>query len=237
MWLVFITALTEAGGYASLVWLINHSGETNIYGSYVAMQVLVVLSPNLLQAANYSTVGQVVRVKGLHNKRKFLKPRFISTFFIIADVLALIVQAIGISLWASSKGSGSPNQSQISLGSWITVIGLAIQLFSFAVFGVLAVWVHKQDYQQNFEWKNKKRWHRRLFIGIYATICLITLRNVYRFVEFIQGAILTWYGKNNIIVAFEAFLICTNIVKIVNTLLDTTNTMLLPLFCFILQAI
>jgi hypothetical protein len=107
----------------------------------------------------------------------------VSSAFIAIDVLALVVQAVGITIWASSKGSGEPKQSEISLGSWITVGGLAIQLVSFILFTVLAVWV--QIHPGNC--LRSTRGHKKLFTGIYLTITFITVRNIFRFVEFIQG--------------------------------------------------
>lgn len=53
------------------------------------------------------------------------------------------VQAAGISLWASSKGSGNPNKNIINLGNYITLAGLAFQLCAFGVFVILAVWTHR----------------------------------------------------------------------------------------------
>ena len=52
-----ITALCEALGYASLIVSIERSGKGDIYPFYVMTQVLVVLSPNLIQAAQYWTVS------------------------------------------------------------------------------------------------------------------------------------------------------------------------------------
>lgn len=47
------TGLLEAGGYAALIYCIQQSGKSSIFNAYVAMQVLVVLSPNVIQAAMY----------------------------------------------------------------------------------------------------------------------------------------------------------------------------------------
>ena len=60
-----ITALCEALGYASLIVSIERSGKGDIYPFYVITQVLVVLSPNLIQAAEYWAVsGWADRVGG-----------------------------------------------------------------------------------------------------------------------------------------------------------------------------
>ena len=53
------------------------------------------------------------------------------------------VQAIGISIWASSQASGTPDQGQIRLGCGITLGGLAIQLLCFVLFTVLTAWVQR----------------------------------------------------------------------------------------------
>ena len=105
MHLVTVTGLTEAAGYISLIYLIQKSGATNIYGAYVAFQVFVVLSPNLLQAADYSTVGKIIDITNLSSHYRWLKPRYISVGFVLVDVAALVIQAIGISIWATSKGN------------------------------------------------------------------------------------------------------------------------------------
>ena len=38
------------------------------------------------------------------------------------------IQAIGISIWATSQSSGNPEQDQIRLGCGITLAGLAVQV-------------------------------------------------------------------------------------------------------------
>lgn len=48
-----LTGLLEASGYAALIYAIEKSGQSSIFNAYVAMQVLVVLSPNVIQAAMY----------------------------------------------------------------------------------------------------------------------------------------------------------------------------------------
>ena len=53
------------------------------------------------------------------------------------------IQAGGITLWATSKGSGTPNASQINTGNYITLSGLAFQLFGFCLFTILAIWVQR----------------------------------------------------------------------------------------------
>ena len=188
MHLVTITGFVEAAGYTSMLWLIDYSGKTNIYGGYVASQVFLILSPNLLQAANYCTAGKISLLSGMSKEKRLLKPRVLASIFIILDVVALLIQAVGITIWATSKGSGEPDADAIKLGSWITVGGLAVQLVSFCVFTFLAIWIQRSP-------KNALKGtpeHKKLFTGLYLTILFVSIRNIFRFVEFVQGAVLTW---------------------------------------------
>lgn len=185
VWLLVFTALAECGGYVALIWMIYASGTTSIYSAYVAFQCLVVLSPNLLQAVVYRTVGQVARVGNLSQRGGCLKASFISVFFIILDVACLIIQAVGISIWASEKSSGQPNVDTVKLGSYITVVGLGLQLVSFSIFIILARYI--QRHAENGFRRHKE--HGLLYSGVYLSILLVSIRNIYRFVEFLDGAI------------------------------------------------
>lgn len=188
MHLVTITGLIEAAGYAAILWLVNNSGKTNIYGAYVVSQVFLVLSPNLLQAANYSTAGKVSLISGMSKQKRILKPRVLTSIFIGLDVLGMVIQAVGITIWATSKGSGEPNPDEIRLGSWITVGGLTVQLVSFCIFTFLAMWIQRSPLNTL---KGTPE-HKKLFTGLYLTIFFVSIRNIFRFVEFVQGAVLTW---------------------------------------------
>jgi hypothetical protein len=82
--------LHPAGGYGALLYAIYTSGNGDIYGAYVAMQVLIILAPNFLQATDYWTVSRVVFAGGLSDYTWLYKPRVLRSFFIIADVSALM---------------------------------------------------------------------------------------------------------------------------------------------------
>lgn len=183
--LMVLTGLTEMGGYIALLWMTKNSGSADLYAAYVAMQVLVVLSPNVIQAATYKTVGKISIVGQMESKRVWLRANVISWGFIAADLLALVVQAVGISIWATEKSSGTPNVDTVKLGSWITVAGLGLQLASFCVFTVLAIYIHRNKGNKFRSYRN----HTLLFVGVYLVIILVSIRNIFRFVEFTQSAI------------------------------------------------
>ena len=185
VWILVFSALAECGGYIALLWMIYATGTTSLYSAYVAMQALIVLTPNFVQAAVYRSVGQVSRVGNVSEKGGCLSAKFISLFFIAIDVACLIVQAIGIAIWATEKSSGEPDVDRVKLGSYITVVGLGLQLVSFGTFLVLAR--HIQCHKDNLFRRHRE--HTMLYAGVYLSILLVSIRNIFRFVEFLQGAI------------------------------------------------
>lgn len=185
MALVVITGMAEVGGYGALIFMITQSGKTSLYSGYVAMQCLIVLSPNILQAATYTTVGKISTIGKMDAKSKWLSPKMISWGFVALDLACLIIQAVGISIWASEKSSGTPTVSVVKLGSWITVGGLGGQLISFSLFTLLAIWIQRHPENRYRPYKQ----HTLLFTGVYGVILLISIRNIFRFVEFTQSAI------------------------------------------------
>ena len=185
MWLAVLTAAAECGGYIALIWMTYNTGKTSLYPAYVAFQCLVVLSPNILQAAVYRTVGQISRVGSVAEKGGCLSATFIAWGFLAFDGVCLVVQAVGISIWASEKSSGTPNVDVVKVGSYITVAGLGMQLASFAGFLLLAWYIQKHE-DNKFKGHKEHRW---LYWGVYLSIFMVTCRNIFRFVEFLQGAI------------------------------------------------
>lgn len=184
---VTITGLIEAAGYSAMLATIQLSGKTNIYGAYVAMQVFIVLSPNLLQASLYWTVGNLLAASPeLTQGKKMLGRKVITFTFAGADLFALVVQAIGISLWATAKSSSDGSESQFNLGNRIMLAGLAIQLFCFILFTLLAIWVHRHPKNVITGTHNL----RKLYTGIYIATVFLFVRNIFRLVEFTQTTIL-----------------------------------------------
>lgn len=183
------TGLFEAAGYGAMIYCIAQSGKSDIFGAYVTQQVFVILSPNAIQATQYMTVGAVLRHSpALTNGRKLLRGWVIATIFACSDLAAVIIQAIGISIWATSQSSGNPDSDAIRLGCSITLAGLAIQLLCSGVFLWLAIWVHRHP--RNALVGEARG--RRLFRGLYVAFAFLAVRNVFRFVEFTQATVLTW---------------------------------------------
>ncbi|KAL4443301.1 hypothetical protein ABPG75_011038 [Micractinium tetrahymenae] len=197
MHIVSLVALIEMAGYACLIYSIERSGKGDIFNAYVCTQVFIVMAPNLIQAALYSTLGAVLKLSpALTRGRWWLRGWLITLFFVTSDIAGIAIQTVGISIWATSQSSGDPDQDQIRKGSIITCAGLAVQVLFFCFFGLLSLWAYRHRHLGI----RGRRGTGRLFAGFCLVWCLVTLRNAFRFVEFVQSTVLTWPPPDDVYV-------------------------------------
>jgi len=173
------------------------------------MQLSLLVSPNLLALCNYMALGKFVATQ-IQNKKQaeldefhqehavkmasssrlglrcipFLQDRHtgllissrISKFFLFSDVFTFVFQMMGggMLVMASTK----------KLGEVIMDTALLVQIFFFAGFTLLVYTVSTSEF---YNPSSDSARYARLFRCLYITIVLLTIRNVYRFIEFAAG--------------------------------------------------
>ncbi|KAI8881239.1 RTA1-domain-containing protein [Backusella circina FSU 941] len=174
LYILPITALCEVIGY--LLRAMCHSDTTLI--KYIIQQMFLLLSPNALALVNYKTCGEIIRLSNVKARYFFLKPKFVTWFFFWSDIFAFFLQGSGGGLQAS--------ESSRQIGTSITLVGLYIQLFFFASFAVITVYVHKSsEYYYAIEGVENAK--HSLIRTLYITILLLFIRAIYRVVEYQTG--------------------------------------------------
>ena len=95
------------------------------------------------------------------------------------DVVCFFVQAAG-----AGKLSNAKSQAETDSGKWTILAGLLFQLVVFGAFLLVAVVFHARAWNS----KATVRWHwqRYLFL-LYVISIIITIRNVFRVVEYAMG--------------------------------------------------
>lgn len=189
-WLYILpgTALAEALGYGFRTACVYDS----TLGNYVGMTLLLLVSPNALALVNYKTLGNVIAAKPPPSDMTenhdspdpfWLRPKFVTWFFFSSDIFAFLLQ-----------GGGGGLQSSIStrnIGSTITLVGLSIQLFFFASFTCIAIYVHRSprfDYQLlSSSSATVTTPKRKVMICLFSTIVLLYIRSIYRVAEYAMG--------------------------------------------------
>ena len=198
----------ELAGFAIRIGVV-HAWATS---AFIAMTVLLIISASLIGLVNYVLIGRVVKMASgidpssspssltagwtpsarlgldvllhplLADGR--LNPDFISRLFSLLQLLSVVLQIAGITNLTSSTAS----PSDISQGQHLLIAGLSIQLFTYACFFATTLYVRvspSYDFHQGAaQWPAM----HRLLSTMTATMCLLTMRGIYRLIEYASGA-------------------------------------------------
>lgn len=193
MWIITFTGCLEIAGY---ICHLIATEKVNLT-AYICNLVFIILAPNFLALANYIAVGKIAERMGLSGR--FLNTKTIAIGFFVIDLICIGVQGAGSAILSSTlQSSGKASKS----GENIVLIGLAIQLLFFASFA--AVTFHVWRLQQKSRNPNVAI---LAFVCLFATIALITLRNIYRVIEIADN----WSGKYN---THEVYFYCLDALPI-----------------------
>ncbi|KAJ7192931.1 RTA-like protein [Mycena pura] len=169
-------------------------------GLYVVMNMCIVLSPCAFLATDYmllvrlaATLDHKVRARVLP-----LHPARIVAIFVGSDITTFILQGLG-------GGMTTIGPATVGIGEKISLVGLSVQLASFAIFTVLllnfgwrlraeypAIWAqHARHPATTRFWAIFSAQHENEWRTLYFTMCLtcigILIRSVFRIVEFSGG--------------------------------------------------
>ncbi|OJZ81287.1 hypothetical protein ASPFODRAFT_388754 [Aspergillus luchuensis CBS 106.47] len=121
----------ELAGYIGRI-LMNHNPWDQ--SGFKLQIVCLVLAPTFIAAGIYLTLKHVILSLGPEHSR--LKPQLFTWIFISCDVGSLILQAAGGGVAAAA---GSDQQSLLKVGDDIMVAGIAFQVGTMSICGVLAL--------------------------------------------------------------------------------------------------
>lgn len=171
MWVIVAATLLEAVGFALRIGSIH---SPNSLGIYIGSTLLLITMPIAMAFINYLVFGRILKRYG--RKIMFLKASWIAIIFLVSDVLSFLLQGGAAGLLTSK------NTKMIKIGRNIIIAGFVIQLFFFVCFIWLTFWA--TFISPRFKLFKVKSL-RQTFYGLWITIFLILLRNVYRAVEYI----------------------------------------------------
>ncbi|KAK4686264.1 hypothetical protein P7C73_g3866, partial [Tremellales sp. Uapishka_1] len=128
-WIVYPTlvlgALIEVTGWSGRYW---SSQNVTLLSPFLMQIVTLILAPVFFSAYDYVVLGMAINRLG--PQYSYFRPRWYFIIFITADVISLVLQAVGGGQAASTAGTSSPTKSATD----IMVAGIVFQLFSMFVF-------------------------------------------------------------------------------------------------------
>ena len=149
---------------------------------FVVQYFFIVCAPVFFSAAIYVCLSRFINKAG----RQYapLPPKVIVIVFVVVDIITTGIQVAGAALIGTAESHGKDP----STANNILLAGLAIQVFSFAVFFALlcaCIWRARRQ-------KDRTTWARSshaqlLLLALVITSLLIELRTIFRLIETAQG--------------------------------------------------
>ncbi|KAF2716729.1 RTA1-domain-containing protein [Polychaeton citri CBS 116435] len=171
---LLIGTLMEIGGYIPR--LLSSQVDPYRVDFFVAQYFLIVVAPVLFSAAIYTMVSVMVNRYG--REYSPLPPKMIIWIFVVCDVIATVIQVAGAALvgvaYSNRKDPTTPNN--------ILMAGLAVQVFTFAVFlGLFALVLWRAR-------KSPVKIPTSFKLGLLLATLAVYLRTCFRLAETVEGA-------------------------------------------------
>ncbi|KAF3763300.1 RTA1-domain-containing protein [Cryphonectria parasitica EP155] len=181
--LLALGALTELVGWAARLYSSRCSYNGN---AFLAQEVTLIIAPVFFSAALYVLLGRLII--GLGRSSSMLSPKMYTIVFCTCDVVSLVVQAVG---GAQTSTASSTDQAGKELGTHIMVAGIAFQLFTMTLFGLLLIDFFRRVFSRGSEFRGFVTAPvQRVLVALVISFIMIYIRSIYRTIELAQG----WTG-------------------------------------------
>lgn len=171
--------------YLLLVEVIGYIARATAYNAtgallpYIVQAIFLLLPPVLFAASLYMVYSRLIRaVQG--DRFSLISPRWTTWIFVVGDFLCLSIQSNGSGLLVKAKTA--------TLGNYIIVAGLGIQVLMFAGFILCCLTFNMRFRAHTIQTGGVADvpWQSYLNM-LYSTSLLVLARNIYRVIEFIMG--------------------------------------------------
>jgi hypothetical protein len=184
-----VCGITEIIGYAARIY--SFSDDSNL-DAFLAQTVTLIIAPSFFSAALYVVFSQIIYLVG--REYSFLAPKWYTVIFVIADIISLVVQAVG----GGQAAVAAKTQSDTTTGTHIMVAGICFQMLSMTVYVILVIiYIFRLAKAKAQLTQNMK-----IFLtGMGIVTLMIFIRCIYRTVELLGG----WSGY---IITHEVYFAC-----------------------------
>ena len=177
-WVIIMGASWQTGAYITRILSIHNYSSSGLYSAWF---ILILLAPLWINAFVYMVLGRMVYNFTTSAKVLGIKAWRFGLYFVLLDIVAFLIQATGASM---ASGNNLTND-QIERGLHIYMGGIGFQLFFIICFIYVAYSFHRQ-LNANSSTSGDVRAHRLLFV-VYTVLGLITVRIIFRLIEYANG--------------------------------------------------
>ncbi|KLO17012.1 RTA1 like protein [Schizopora paradoxa] len=195
-WLLPTVCLAGVGEIIGWIGRLLSSHSPGDLNPYLIQICCTIIAPTPLVAANFVILGRLIHHIGPHYSR--LSPGWYTAVFCSADIVALVVQAVG----GASASEAVENDKNPAKGGNIMLGGIVVQLVAITIYVTLATEVLVRFYtkrplrqpnhsEEGDERPSLDRKVQLMIFGLsFSTICIF-IRSVYRTIELSDG----WSGR------------------------------------------
>ncbi|KUJ13210.1 RTA1-domain-containing protein [Mollisia scopiformis] len=195
-WVIIMGCIWEAASFILRTISTKHQQNTNLY-TYSFL--LVLLAPLLINAFDYMILGRMVHFFLPSKSLLHIPGSRFSRYFVWLDIIAFLVQLGGGMIVSGTN----VKPSTFHLGIHIYMGGIGLQQFFICVFTGLAIMFHREMLKLERSGQFVEKGWKRLLFTLYGSLALITLRIIYRLVEYARGE-----DPSNPLPYHEAFFYC-----------------------------
>ncbi|KAK0505800.1 hypothetical protein EDD18DRAFT_1120734 [Armillaria luteobubalina] len=152
-------------------------------GVFIASTVLFLIAAPVYEGANYFLLGRILYYVPYNSP---LHPGRVVSTFVGIDLVIGVLTGVG----APRVANSSLSQSEINLGKSLLKAALLLQISSMCTFVAITARYHYRCYKTGTLPNNL----RTVLIVLYISCTLITIRTIYRTVEYFEAASLNVYS-------------------------------------------
>ncbi|EEH44388.2 uncharacterized protein PADG_00677 [Paracoccidioides brasiliensis Pb18] len=176
-WVIVMAALWETAGFTFRI--ISAHKIIGLW-HFIPQQLFVVLAPVWLNAFVFMVMGRMIYFFIPEKKIYSVSAKRITVVFVALDVFSMIVQASSSSLMTSDDGD------LVKIGINVYMGGIGLQELFIILFFIMAGRFQYLMTQLEIHQPQHLPWRRHLY-SLYAALVLITIRIVFRLVEYSSG--------------------------------------------------
>ncbi|KAI1775987.1 RTA1 like protein-domain-containing protein [Hypoxylon cercidicola] len=196
-WVIVMASAWETIAYLFRTVSTRHQQSTGIY---LVFQIFILLSPLWVNAFDYMVLGRMIYLFVPSHEVFNIPAPTLAAAFVIFDFVAFLIQLAG----GSMAGPAAPADEQLR-AIHIYMAGIGLQQLFIVIFVAFAfkfqVEMHKQGVHKRGSQANRRSGWRPILFALYVSLTCITVRIIFRLVEFSSGST----GVSNALLTNEAY--------------------------------
>ncbi|KAH7106661.1 RTA1-domain-containing protein, partial [Auriculariales sp. MPI-PUGE-AT-0066] len=179
LWTAVLCGIGELVGWSARLWCAIDPMADDPF--------LMHIVPTFLVAANFVILGRVIYLVGPEYSR--LSPAWYGKAFLSADLVALVIQAVG-----GGMASSADDHAGSERGAQVMLVGIGIQFAALVIYSILAteflvrVYTDRPMRRANFgSHVNMDEKIKMMITGLIISAVFLFIRTVYRTIELTDG--------------------------------------------------